>query len=282
MTTRYDLHTHSTASDGTLAPAELVRRAAAAGIDSLALTDHDTTDGLTEAAEAAVGVGIELVKGIEISVTWSKLTVHIVGLDIDPDHGGLRLGLRRLREFRDWRAEEMGTRLLKAGIPGALEGARHFAGNGLVSRTHFAHFLAATGRAKSVQDVFKRYLVKNKPGHVPGDWATLEQAVGWILGAGGQAVVAHPARYDATASKLRRLFGEFRELGGIGIEVVSGSHTLDDYQTMARHARDMGFLASAGSDYHGPDNYRIDLGRLPALPPGCIPIWRDWAGRRAA
>lgn len=278
----YDLHTHSTASDGSLTPGELVIKAASAGIAALALTDHDTVEGLAEAARAAAGAGIALINGIEISVTWNRCTVHIVGLGIDPDHPGLLAGLRKLREYRDWRAEEIGNRLHKAGIPGALEGARRFAGDGLVSRTHFAHFLAETGRAKNVQDVFKRYLVKNKPGHVPGDWASLPEAVGWILGAGGQAVVAHPARYDMTATKLRSMLGEFRELGGTGIEVVSGSHSLDDYQVMARLAGDMKFLASAGSDYHGPNNFRIELGHLPSLPASCTPIWHDWPHRRAA
>lgn len=276
MPLKYDLHSHSTASDGTLRPAELVVRAADAGVDVLALTDHDTTEGVQEAALAAGARGIGLVPGLEISVTWSGQTVHIVGLNVDPGHPRLQQGLAQLRQFRDWRAEEIGRRLAKKRIEGAFEGARAFSNGRLISRTHFARYLVQIGAAKDERDVFKHYLVKGKPGHVPGKWAGLEEAVGWILAAGGQAVVAHPARYKMTRSKLRRLFGDFRECGGVALEVVSGSHSRDDYFMMARHAREFGFLASAGSDFHNPDNPWIQLGRLAALPEDCVPVWRDW------
>jgi predicted metal-dependent phosphoesterase TrpH len=282
MCSLYDLHTHSTVSDGSLTPTALVRQAAAAGVRHLALTDHDSISGLSEAARAAAKAGINLINGVEISVTWNKQTVHIVGLGVSQDHAGLQRGLKRICDHREWRAGEIGRRLGKEGIPDALEGALRYAGGQLVSRTHFAYFLVETGRAKDVRQVFKRFLVANKPGHVRGEWASLEEALGWIKGAGGQAVVAHPARYNLTRSKLRRLFSEFKELGGEAIEVVSGSHNTDEYHQMAYMARDMGFLASAGSDYHGPDNYRIELGKLPRLPAGCEPIWSNWPDRFAA
>jgi len=268
-----DFHTHSTASDGTLPPGELVCRAREAGVESLALTDHDTVAGLAEAAEAAAGAGLELIPGVEISVSWQGYTVHVVGLNVDPGDPILRKGLAGLLEYRAWRAEEIGRRLERDGIPGGYEGARAFAKGELVGRTHFAHFLVQQGHARDVREVFKRFLVKGRPGHVPGDWASLEEALGWIHGAGGVAVVAHPARYHMTRSKLRRLLGEFRELGGEALEVVSGSHSKDDCYLMARHARDFGLAASAGSDYHGPENPWIQLGRLPELPPGCRPVW---------
>lgn len=276
MSLHYDLHTHSTASDGTLGAAELVRRAHAAGIDVLALTDHDSLDGLAEARAAAAGLPLRLICGVEISVTWNGLTVHVVGLNVDPDNAALRAGLATLQGFRDWRAEEIARRLEKAGIPGAYAGARRHATGRILSRTHFAHFLVEAGRARSVREVFKKFLVRNKPGHVPGEWAELAQAVAWIRGAGGEAVLAHPARYPLTGTKLRRLLQEFKTCGGTAMEVVSGSHSRDDTERMAGIARGLQLKASRGSDYHGPENPWVELGRIPPLPDGCTPVWQDW------
>lgn len=278
MSIQHDLHSHSTVSDGTLTPTQLVRRARAQGVDVLALTDHDTTDGLAEAERAASTVRLRLIRGVEISTSWQNQTIHVVGLNVDPACEPLQAGLSELRAFRGWRAEEIARRLAKAGIPGALEGARAHACGAIVSRTHFAHFLVEQGHAPQVRDVFKRYLVRGKPGHVPGRWAELEQAVGWIRAAGGLAVIAHPARYRLSAGKFRRLLDEFAECGGAGLEVVSGSHSADDARTMAVQARRLGLYASSGTDYHGPENPWIELGRLPPLPAECVPIWQaeDW------
>jgi predicted metal-dependent phosphoesterase TrpH len=242
----------------------------------MALTDHDTLAGLDEAAAAAAEQGIGFVPGVEVSVSWNGQTVHIVGLGVDRDNATLRAGLAGLAEYRDWRAREIGARLAKAGIDGAFEGARALSNGRLIGRTHFARFLVQQGHAYSVGQVFKKFLVSGKPGHVAGEWASLADALGWIQAAGGQAVIAHPARYRMTRSKLRKLIGEFQALGGAAIEVVSGSHSRDEYFTMARHAADFGLAASAGSDYHGPENPWIALGRLPELPAGCRPLWRDW------
>ncbi len=272
----FDLHSHSTASDGTLTPTQLVARADEAGVDYLAVTDHDTTAGLDEARMEARSRDIEIISGCEISVTWSNTTIHIVGLNIREDAAELQQGLEKLRTYRQWRAEEIGRRLEKKGIPGAYEGAKERARGVLISRTHFAHFLAEHGYASDVRDVFRKYLVNKKPGYVAGQWAALDEVVGWIKNAGGQAVIAHPARYRLTRSKLLRLIGEFRELGGDALEVVSGSHSRDESFTMAKHARDNGLMASAGSDFHGPENPWIELGQLPALPQGCQPIWNSW------
>ena len=276
MPSIYDLHSHSTAADGTMTPAELVLRARDAGVRMLALTDHDTTEGLEAATAAARTAGVGLVPGVEISVTWGGQTVHIVGLHVDYREPVLQAGLARLREFRGWRAEEIGRRLAKRNIPGAFKGARALSNGRLISRTHFARFLASNGFAKDDREVFKHFLVKGKPGHVSGRWAELEEAVGWVREAGGQAVIAHPARYRMTRSKLRRLIGEFAEVGGAALEVVSGSHSRDDCFTMARHAADYGLLSSAGSDFHGPENPWVELGRLPPLPDGCVPVWQGW------
>lgn len=272
----YDLHAHSTASDGTLAPAAVVARASAQGVEVLALTDHDTTSGLGEAATAAVQRGIQLVAGVEVSALWLGTTVHIVGLGIDPDHPPLRSGLAGLRAERDRRAEAMAASLAKAGIPDALEGAAAYAAGPILSRTHFARFLVEQGHAKDTRQVFKRFLVRGRPGFVAGQWASLDEAVGWITGSGGQAVVAHPARYQLTGARLDRLLTAFRDCGGAGMEVVSGSQNADENRVMAVRAQRLGLLASVGSDFHGPENPWVELGRCDPLPPGVEPIWRNW------
>ncbi len=260
-----------------MSPSALVQRASAAGIEVMALTDHDTVAGIEEATEAAASVGLTLIPGAEISVSWGGRTVHIVGLDLDTSCDALLQGLEGLQSYRLWRAEEIARKLAKAGYEGALEGARAYASGGLIGRTHFARFLVERRAAPDLRGVFKRFLVTGKPGHVAGEWTTLADAVGWIRAAGGDAVIAHPARYGFTRSKLKRLLSEFIACGGRGLEVVSGSHSRDDYFVFARHAAENGLLASAGSDYHGPDNPWVELGRLPALPDGCRPIW-DTAG----
>jgi predicted metal-dependent phosphoesterase TrpH len=277
MSLHYDLHSHTTASDGTLSPAALVRRARDQGVDVLAITDHDVTDGLAEAQATATEVGLTLVPGVEISVTWNTATIHVVGLQVDPKNAELQAGLAGLRAFRVERGEEIARRLAKHGIEGALEGAQVYAGGQILSRTHFARFLVEQGHAKDMRKVFSKFLVHNRPGYVPGEWASLEQAVGWIRAAGGQAVIAHPARYRISATRLRQFIGEFRDCGGEGIEVVSGSHSAGDMQGMAQYAKRFELLASCGSDYHGPEQPWIELGRLPALPEGCNPVWQQWS-----
>src|SRR5437016_10026544 len=247
-----DLHCHSTASDGLLKPGELVARAAANGVEVLALTDHDDLSGLAEARAEAESRGIRFVDGVEISVTWERTTVHIVGLQVDPEDPVLRSGLESVREGRARRAEKMGEALDAAGIPGSLAGARIYAENPtLISRSHFARHLVKTGRAPNVKSVFQRYLVKGKPGFVPHQWASLADAVSWIRASGGIAVVAHPGRYNFSKPELRAFLAEFRDCGGAGIEVVTGSHSPEQYFEFASIAREFGFAASRGSDYHG-------------------------------
>jgi predicted metal-dependent phosphoesterase TrpH len=271
-----DLHTHSTASDGTLSPSDLVRLARSAKLRVLALTDHDTTAGLEEARQAAAAAGIQLVAGVEISVTWQGRTVHVLGLGVDPHSRVLQQGLRNLQVFRAWRAAEIGRRLDKQGIKGTYTQAATLARAQLIGRVHFARVLVQRGLAPDQRAVFRHFMIRGKPGYVPGQWAPLEDAVSWIRAAGGRAVLAHPARYRLTRTKLRRLLSDFVAAGGEGLEVVCASHSRDDCFVMARHARDFALLASLGSDYHGPDSPWAALGRLPALPPGCVPIWHDW------
>jgi hypothetical protein len=272
----YDLHSHSTHSDGTLTPTELVCLARAGGVDVLALTDHDSTDGIGEAQAAAREVGLQLVAGVEVSVTWGKQTVHLVGLGVNTGEPTLQAGLHGLRAFRRSRAEEIARRLERHGIHDAYEGACACSQGTTVGRTHFARFLVDAGHAKDLRQVFKKFLVRGRPGYVPGEWAELATAVGWIRAAGGQAVIAHPARYQLGSTRLHKLLAEFKACGGVGLEVVSGSHSRDDFYRFAHLANQFDLLASAGSDYHGPEQPWIALGRLPLLPDGCQPIWRDW------
>ena len=272
-----DLHCHSTASDGLLKPQELVARAAANGVEILALTDHDGVSGLAEARAKAESQGVRFVDGVEISVTWEGSTVHIVGLQIDPEDPVLRSGLESIREGRATRAEKMGEALAAAGVPDSFAGAKTYAENpSLISRSHFARHLVKTGRARDVKSVFQRYLVKGKPGFVPHQWASLGDAVSWIRASGGIAVVAHPGRYNFSKPELHAFLAEFRDCGGAGIEVVTGSHSPEQYFEFARIAREFGFTASRGSDYHGKGESRADLGTLPQLPYDLRPVWHDW------
>jgi predicted metal-dependent phosphoesterase TrpH len=274
---RYDLHSHSTYSDGLLTPDAVVRRAALRGVDVFALTDHDDTGGLAEAQSAAEDAGITLIPGAELSVSWEEHTVHVIALRIDAANATLETGLASIRSGRDARARRIASGLAEAGIPDAYDGARNYVtSDRLMSRTHFARFLVEAGYAKDTKDVFKRFLTPGKPGYVEHVWATLSEAVGWIHAAGGFAVIAHPGRYKVSPTGMRRLLGEFRDAGGDGIEVLSPSHTPAQFAEYATLARVYGFAASCGSDYHGPGEGWMDLGDLPAMPAGVTPIWSRW------
>ena len=272
-----DLHCHSLMSDGTLPPAEVVERAASQGVQVLALTDHDNLGGIDEAAARARELGLRFVPGVEVSVTWGGETIHVVGLNVDPANETLRDGLARTRSGRDARAVEIGEQLAAVGIPGAYEGALRYVGNpALVSRTHFARFLVEQGICRDVGDVFSRFLVEGRPGYVPQRWAAMAEAVGWIREAGGQAVLAHPGRYRLGSTQRHAMIGEFRDAGGEGIEVVSGSHAVHHYAEYAKVAVQYGLLASRGSDFHGPGESHVELGQVPPLPDSVVPIWHDW------
>lgn len=271
---KVDLHSHSTCSDGLLSPSELVERAVLRGVDMLALTDHDELSGLAPAHAAAVHWGLRLINGVEISVQWEDTTLHIVGLDVDPDHAPLVDGLAAIRDGREQRAQRMADSLAAAGIAGSLEGARRYAKNPqLLSRSHFARYLVEAGYARDTNAVFRNYLTPGKPGYVPHQWAALTDALGWITGSGGLAVLAHPGRYPLNQQRAERLLGEFVELGGAALEVVTGSHTPDEFVIWARYAKRFGLRASAGSDFHGPGEGYRDIGNVPVLPAGCDPVW---------
>jgi 3',5'-nucleoside bisphosphate phosphatase len=278
----YDLHCHSVFSDGTLTPTELVNRAAERGVKVMALTDHDDVAGLDEARAVATQHGMTFINGVEVSVSWRSHTLHIVGLAINPNYPALAEGLRGVRSGRGERAQKMSDALAKAGIGGMLAGAYQYANNpNMVGRAHFARYLVEVGHCKDMKSVFNRYLVKGKPGYVPHQWAMLSDAISWIRGSGGVAVLAHPGRYMSGRNgmgkkTMHELLSEFVELGGQAIEVVTGSHTPEQYAEFARYAEEFKLLASCGSDFHGPGESYRDMGRLPDFPLSCKPVWHAW------
>jgi predicted metal-dependent phosphoesterase TrpH len=275
-----DLHCHSVVSDGTLTPEALAERAKANGVELWALTDHDEIGGQQRAAAAAKAQGMHYLTGTEVSVTFAGQTVHIVGLGFDAANPDIVQGLRNTRGGREQRAMEMSDSLAKVGIKGVYEGALKFVGNPeLISRTHFARFLVETGVCRETNEVFRKYLTEGKPGYVPHRWATLRDAVTWITQAQGVAVIAHPGRYKFTPNEEYALFTEFKSHGGRGVEVVTGSHTPQEYVKYAETAKEFGLAASRGSDFHSPDESHTDLGTLPFLPGELTPVWELLADR---
>jgi hypothetical protein len=269
-----DLHAHSTVSDGTLPPHQVVERAHAQGVQVFALTDHDEVSGLASAQAAAGALGLHFVPGVEISVTWGGQTIHIVGLGIDANNAALLAGLAHVRSGRSARAQGMADGLAAAGIGGALPGALKYAKNpDLLSRTHFARWLVEIGVCSDTREVFGRYLIAGKPGYVPHQWAALPDAVAWICGAGGMAVLAHPGRYKLSSTELWALLSEFREAGGRAIEVATSNHTADQVKRFTQLAREFEFEGSRGSDFHGPNESHAELGRGASLPDALVPVW---------
>jgi predicted metal-dependent phosphoesterase TrpH len=269
-----DLHCHSVISDGTLTPEDLAGRARRGGVELWALTDHDEIGGQRRAAAAAREQGLAYLTGTEISVTFAGETVHIVGLGFDANDPALREGLQATRAGRAERAREMADGLAQVGISGAYEGALQFVGNpNLISRTHFARFLVDTGICKDTHEVFRRFITEGKPGFVPHRWASLKNAIQWITGAGGVAVIAHPARYKFTPNEEYALFTEFKIHGGQAVEVITGSHSVQEALKYGEMAAEFDLAASRGSDFHSPDESHTDLGTLPYLPGTLTPVW---------
>ena len=273
-----DLHCHSLVSDGVLTPTQLAQRASDNGVQLWSLTDHDEVSGLAEAHNAAGDLGLPFIAGVEISTSWLDQTIHIVGWNVDPDNPELLAGLSRIRSGRIERGKSIARRLEAMGVPDSYEGALKYASNPqLLSRMHFARYLVDSGVCASLQEVFDNYLGDRRRGNVRVHWCRVEEAVAWILAAGGRAVIAHPGRYLLTPVQADTLYSYFHDAGGTGIEVVTGSHRPEQYAEYASIARYYGFLASRGSDFHAPKESRTDLGRLPGLPTGLKPVWHDWA-----
>lgn len=273
MTEKYDLHCHSNASDGSLTPVEVIQRAKQQGVSTLALTDHDTVNGLSEAAKGALVSQINFIPGIEISTTWEKKCFHIVGLNIDPDNTVLLAGIKDLQTLRLERAKKIALKLEKKYIPNAYESVIKAAKGGMVTRAHFAYFLLANNHVRTLQEAFDRYLGQGKPAFVSTVWADLQLAVDWINQAGGVAVVAHPLRYKISASWMKRFLSFFKTSGGQGIEVITGRSSADEIRRALDYANQYQLAASVGSDFHTPDNKWIELGRLAPLPDKITPVW---------
>ena len=274
----YDLHTHTTASDGELSPKALVIKAKSSGIDVLAITDHDSTEGITEADNEASKQNIKMLPGIELSASWMDKNFHIVGLGIDPDNRKLQASLKETEELRERRAIKIGKKLEKIGVTKAYFEAKELAGINTLTRSHFARVLINQGFAEDSREVFKKYLVHNKPGFVKTNWIEMASGIELIKDSGGEAILAHPLRYNITASWLRRFLTAFKKSGGIGIEVVTGSSNADEINTAAAYARRFELSGSAGSDYHGYDNTWVKLGQLAAMPGSITPVWEKWEG----
>jgi len=274
----FDLHNHSTSSDGLLSPTELIELASRTGADAIALTDHDTTTGLAEAAEAARAAGIGFVPGVEVSVTWGETVLHVVGLQIDPESPELRQGLDSIRAGRLGRAKRIGDALARLGFENTFDAALALAKDErMLSRTHFARHLVERGAVRDIQAAFDKYLAKGKPAYVSHRWAELENAVRWIRASGGTAVLAHPGRYDLKPMMREEMLKQFKALGGAAIEVVTGSHRPEQYALWQREALEHGFLASRGADYHGPGESPCEPGRLAPLHGSLTPVWSTWA-----
>ena len=273
MEEHYDLHCHSTASDGALSPTELIKRAHQHGVTAIALTDHDTVAGIAEAQAVATEIGIQLISGIELSTSWQNKCFHLVGLGINPLYPPLRDATCNLQMIRMERAQKIAEKLEKKRIPGALEAVKKSAGEGMITRTHFADFLLSQGHVSSQQEAFDRYLGEGKAAFVSTTWPELELAVNWITQSGGIAVLAHPLRYKLTASWMKRLLLVFKQVGGQGIEVVTGRYNADEIKTLAGYAARFELAGSVGSDFHDPANTWVELGRLAPLPVNIKPVW---------
>ena len=272
-----DLHSHSQCSDGSLSPADLVALAVRAGVKALALTDHDSVDGIAEAQAAAAGTGLTLIAGVELSAIWGVHNIHVVGLQVDTQNPVLKAGLAQQAGARAERGRQMGAKLEALGLKGAYEGALALASSpdGL-SRTHMAQWLFDAGHVSTIQQAFDKYLGPRKPAAVPMPWASLAYVVAWIKAAGGVAIVAHPGRYDMSRTKMRQLLADFKALGGDGMEVATATEKPDMVAYLGRLSQQLELLASQGSDYHGKPAPWIALGRFPSLPAGCVPIWTAW------
>jgi len=273
MTEQYDLHCHSTASDGALSPTEVIERAQQQGVSHIALTDHDTINGQAEAAEAAKTNNINFIPGIEISTTWENKCFHIVGLNINPRNDKLLSNIKDLQLLRTERAKKIAYKLEKRRVPGAYEAVIKMAKGGMVTRAHFANFLLENNYVSTQQQAFDRYLGKGKTAFVSTVWADLDEVLDWINQAGGTAVVAHPLRYKLTASWMKRFLSAFKESGGQAIEVVTGRSSADEIRRSLQFANQFQLAASIGSDFHTPANQWVELGRLAPLPDNIQPVW---------
>ena len=272
-----DLHSHTKASDGQLTPSELVQRAENRQVHFLAITDHDTVDGLVEATQYIKDnqLKLQLINGIEVTTNWLNHEIHVVGVNIDPAHPALTELIEIQKEKREQRALEMGRRLAKANIPNVYEGAKALAGEGAITRAHFARYMVEIGVAPTFPKIFDKYLSRGNTGYVPHDWVDLAEAIKVIQVAGGQAIIAHPDHYKLSNKWLRKLLVTFKAEGGDGMEVAMGQQSPQMRLQLGMWSKEYDLLASQGSDFHFVGRWR-DLGKSLFLPDICQPIWYNW------
>ena len=271
----FDLHTHSTASDGSLAPQELLIRAAANGVTCLSVTDHDTVDAYAKLDDSSCP-GVTVVPGIELSTNWAGRNIHVVGLNIDPNNNDLANGIRQQKLARLQRAEKIAARLEKKGMDNPLEEVTKLANGANIGRPHFARYLVDKGIVTDFRQAFQKYLGNGKAGDVRQFWSPMEDIIEWILAAGGTAVLAHPAHYKLTNTRLRLLAEDFISAGGQALEIVSGIQTKQLTDKLMRLCDDLQLMASCGSDFHTPGNSWSEVGKFTRLPANCRPVWENW------
>lgn len=273
-----DLHTHSVASDGVLSPQALLDAALAAGVTLFSITDHDTLAAYDEIGRLGSYGAMRLIPGIELSAVWQGRVVHILGYGFRWPACTLAAGIDTQRRRRDKRALEIGERLARRGIENAFEGASRHAAGGSIGRPHFARYLVETGAARSMDDAFKRWLSDRAVAGLCAHWAALTEAVDWIRADGGTAVLAHPAKYQLTHTRLRELLGDFVSGGGEGLEVICGQQAASTTRDLALSCARFGLMASAGSDFHEPQAYANAPGIRPVLPADLRTLWDHFSG----
>lgn len=273
-----DLHCHSTFSDGLHSPEDLLSLAINNGVRCLALTDHDTLDGLSDLHKAASAVAdhpITIINGIELSVNWKKHLIHILGLNLrDPDK--LSDLIQAQKSLRFERAQQIALKLESLDVDQAFDKVLEIVGHEGIGRPHFAQLLLNEGRVKDIQQAFKKYLGRGKPAYVPTKWIAMEEAIAGIHEAGGAAVIAHPLHYGLTKTALSEFIQAFKAGGGDGMEVVSGWMSGTQREELAAFCQRYDLLASSGSDFHGQGISRVDVGKQLPLPDHCTPIWQTW------
>ncbi len=277
---KVDLHSHSYYSDGVYSPSEVIELANQVKCDLFSLTDHDTTVGVLEAQERADDLSLNFIPGVEISAFWQNMTIHILGIGVNINNDFLQKGLQRNQELRKERAEKIAYGLRRAGIAGALEKTRILSKTNMITRTHFAQMLIQEGFCKDMKSVFRRFLTGNKPGAVRVEWSSFEEVISWIHAAGGLSVIAHPFRYRMTQAKIKRMFGEFKEAYGDGVEVITAMSSEQEINLCSNWAKEINLLISSGSDYHGWPNQRINIGSLKEIPNSDNLIWNHLSWQR--
>lgn len=270
-----DLHCHSTFSDGKLTPIELLQLAVKNNVKKLALTDHDTIDGLLHIQKSSIDYDINIINGIEFSAKWKKFDIHILGLNIDIDSNALKDGILLNKDLRRVRAQNISKLLSKLGIKDAYDKVYQIAGHKDIGRPHFAELLVKEGMVRDFQSAFKQYLGRGRKAYYPSQWLSLEEVVNVINLGKGQAVLAHPCKYQLTRLKLHELIKSFKEAGGMGIEVVSGQMMKHQIDELAGLSNRYGLMASTGSDFHSHVS-PVSIGKQAKLPENCQPIWQDW------